>query len=221
MKRLYIVVEGQTEETFVKEMLAPYINSKLPSPIVINPTIVHTSKTGRGGGNNYEHYKNDVKRFLKAEANNRELLVSMFLDFFRCPTNMPRYTEWSKLPSKAEQVRGAEQAMAEDINDSRFIPYIQLHEFEALLFSSGQGFDEYFKTQSQQLKSIVNQYANPEDINTTPNGAPSKRIEAIIPEYDKVAHGNILALEIGIEPMLERCPHFRSWVEALVERCQP
>ncbi|MEG2243767.1 MAG: DUF4276 family protein, partial [Muribaculaceae bacterium] len=110
---------------------------------------------------------------------------------------------------------------SEKIGDNRFIPYIQLHEFEALLFSNNNGF-EYFYDEiiSSQTNKIINQYRNPEDINTTPNGAPSKRILAIKKDYDKVIEGNLIAMEVGINSILKECPRFKSWIDNLIQMCR-
>lgn len=114
-----------------------------------------------------------------------------------------------------------EKAIKNDINDWRFYPYIQLHEFEAVLFSSDKGFIKYFdEDNALELQEIVDKYENPEDINSTPDGAPSKRLLRIVPEYDKVMYGNIIALEIGITMILDRCPRFKEWVNTLINACK-
>lgn len=112
------------------------------------------------------------------------------------------------------------QKLAEDINDHRFVPYIQLHEFEALLFSSNAGFKEYFSPLEQEkTNAIVRAYANPEDINSSPDKAPSKRLLAIHANYDKILEGNLIALCVGIDTILNRCPRFKNWIEKLIAAC--
>ncbi len=214
-KRLFIVVEGQTEEEFVKDLMAPYLQEK---GIYVYPVIIHTSKGHKGGFVNYVHLKNDINKLLKSQG--QDVVVTTFVDFFRCP-ELPGMDEWSRIPDHHERVVEMENALKNDINDLRFHPYIQLHEFEAVLFASGCGFKKYFdEKQSLQLQGIVDHYENPEDINSTPEGAPSKRILRIIPEYDKVMYGNIVALEIGISTILDRCPRFREWVDTLITVCR-
>lgn len=214
-KRLYIVVEGQTEEEFVKDLMAPYFQDY---GIYIYPMIIHTSRGHKGGFVNYEHLKNDINKLLKSQGD--DVVISTFVDFFRCP-ELPGAEEWSKIPNHYERVVKMENAISQDINDWRFYPYIQLHEFEAVLFSSDKGFIKYFDYEHAcQLQGIVDSYDNPEDINSSPEGAPSKRLLRIVPEYDKVMFGNIVALEIGISTILEKCPRFRAWVELLIQRCR-
>lgn len=217
MKRLYIVVEGQTEQEFVRTILAKYLAKYEIYSVVAIP--VKTSKIGRGGLVNYLHLKNTIQCLLK-ESSSRDILVTTFIDYFRIPTNMPGYEQALALASNNEKISLLEQKLAEDIWDERFIPYIQLHEFEALLFSNNSGFEYYYKHDiASQTAKIVDKYANPEEINSKPETAPSKRIMAIIPQYEKVVHGNLIALTIGIQPMLDKCPRFAQWVQSLIVRC--
>ncbi len=216
MKRLYIIVEGQTEQEFVNSMISPYMQQY--GIYNVTPVLIRTSKTGRGGFVNYEHLKNDTKKLLFSIKT--DFVVSMFVDFFRIP-EVPQKDRWEKKATHIEQVEEMEQCIAEDINDRRFIPYIQLHEFEALLFSSNKGFETFFsETNAKNTQQIINTFNNPEDINTSPKGAPSKRLLAIKDDYDKVIEGNLIALEVGFNEILARCPRFRAWIEKLIEACK-
>lgn len=216
MKRLYVIVEGQTEQEFINTLVAPYLQNY--GIYSVTPILIHTSKTGKGGFVNYQHLKNDAKRLLNSQK--QDVVVSMLVDFFRCP-EIPDKEKWSAKASHMEQVKAMEQCIKEDINDARFIPYIQLHEFEALLFASNKGFEIYFnKEESAATQSIIAQYENPEDINTTPEGAPSKRILSIKNDYDKVLEGNLIALETGFPAIMEKCPRFRAWIETLIDSCK-
>ena len=182
MKRLYIIVEGQTEQEFVNSLIAPYMQQH--GVFSVTPLLIRTSKTGRGGFVNYEHLKNDAKKLLSSKKS--DFVVSTFVDFFRIP-EVPQKERWEKKATHIEQVEEMEQCIAEDINDSRFIPYIQLHEFEALLFSSNKGFEFFFsEDNAKDTQHIIDTFSNPEDINTTPAEAPSKRLLAIKDDYDKV-----------------------------------
>lgn len=214
-KRLFIVVEGQTEEEFVKELMVPYFQER---GIYVYPVIIHTSKGHKGGFVNYGHLKNDINKLLKSQG--QEVVVTTFVDFFRCP-ELPESDKWGFISNHRERIAEMEKAIKNDINDWRFYPYIQLHEFEAVLFSSDKGFIKYFdEDNALELQEIVDKYENPEDINSTPDGAPSKRLLRIVPEYDKVMYGNIIALEIGITTILDRCPRFKEWVNTLINACK-
>ena len=99
--------------------------------------------------------------------------------------------------------------------------YIQLHEVEALLFSNNNGFEYYFSEEcAKKTNNIVSSYENPEDINSSPEGAPSKRLLALKSEYNKVLAGNLIALEVGIMSMLEKCPRFNGWITQIIDTCK-
>ena len=140
MKRVYIVVEGQTEQEFVNSVISPYLqNSGILS---VTPVLIRTSRTGRGGMVSYSHLANTIKPLLMSEKS--DYIVTTFIDFFRLPHDMPHYGDSMKKPDKIEQIKSLEEAINKAIDDRRFFSYIQLHEFEALLFSSNKGFEYYF-----------------------------------------------------------------------------
>ena len=216
MKRLYIVVEGQTEQEFVNTLLRPWLNGY--GILDVTPVLIKTSKHGRGGHVNAEHLKNTINGLL-CESNDRDLVVTTFVDFFRIPNNMPGYAEAMQLADSADQVAALEQGLADVIHDWRFVPYIQRHEFEALVFSSNAGFEKYCnEEQSTKTAAIVDAFQNPEDINSSQETAPSNRLKALIPTYDKVIMGNLLALEIGMTIIIARCPRFAAWLQTLLQR---
>lgn len=214
-KRVYIIVEGQTEEAFVKEILAKYLER---FEIYVTPIILQTSRGHKGGFVNYEHLRRTLIPLLHSQG--KDIVVSTFLDFFRCP-DLPEKHLYENISDHRERVGCMEEAIKRNINDWRFFPYIQLHEFEALLFSSVKGFEKYFsEDENLQLRNIIRDFQNPEDINSTPEGAPSKRLLKIVNGYDKIIYGNIVALEIGIETIMKKCHRFRSWVETIVKKAQ-
>ena len=132
---------------------------------------------------------------------------------------MPHYGDSMKKSDKIEQIKSLEEAINVAIGDRRFFSYIQLHEFEALLFSSNKGFEYYFRKNSQK-RQLPSFRLTTEDINTSPKGAPSKRLLAIKSDYNKVLEGNLIALEIGIKSILEKCPRFAGWINSIVEKCK-
>ena len=182
MKRIYLVVEGQTEQEFVNSLLAPYLGSF--GLLSVTPILIRTSKIGRGGLVNYRHLVNTINGLLKTSTRT-DFILTTFVDFFRIPHSMPEYDASMAKPTKIGQVESLEQTLADIINDRRFLPYIQLHEFETLLFSTNNGFEHYFMAQqANETQSIVTRYKNPEEINSTPQGAPSKRILSIHEDFD-------------------------------------
>lgn len=216
MKRLIIIVEGQTEEEFVKEVLAPYFHRYELYSII--PIKIATSKVSKGGFVNYAHLYNDANGYLREP----DTIVTMFVDYFRIPTSVPQYNNCITNNALVDdKINCLEQAIASSINNPNFIPYIQKHEFESLLFANNDGFQSLYDSSIfNQTLSVINNYPNPEDINSGANTAPSKRLYDIIGNYDKVADGNMIALEIGIDNILSNCPRFRDWVNLLIQRLQ-
>lgn len=218
MKRLIIIAEGQTEEEFINKSLMPYFLGK--GIYAVSAIKIQTSRGHKGGFVHYSHLRNDLIQKL-SESN---VIVSTLVDFFKIPTSVPSYQEMSKFSNIDDKIDLLLKGMRDDINNRRFVPYIQKHEFEALLFSSNIGFEEMYDNPKifQATKSIIDKYDNPEDINNHPNTAPSKRVTKIIAEngekYNKVVDGNLIAETIGIEIIIEKCPRFKNWLDVLVSK---
>jgi hypothetical protein len=213
MKRLIFIVEGQTEEEFVNQLLAPYfLKFGIHSVSAIK---VATSSTSKGGFVNYEHLKNDILKRIR-ESN---IVVTTFVDYFRMPTNTPEYGKSQSEVEIDNKISSLENAIEKDIRFPNFIAYIQKHEFEALLFSFNVGFENLYNSEIYtQTAKVIAGYQNPENINSRPKYAPSKRLITIMNGYEKVFEGNMIALELGIDIILEKCPRFKAWVEKLIVR---
>lgn len=213
MKPLYVLVEGQTEEEFFKENLIPYFAER--EIYDARPIKIITKGGYKGGFVNYDHLKRDAHLLLKQR---NDVIVSTFVDYFRIPNNIPDYVRCRKIYNVDDRLICLEEAMKNDIGSDRFLPYIQKHEFEALLFSSNRGFEYCFESgEAKETEKIVNAYPNPEEINDQPVTSPSNRLKQIRPIYNKVLEGNTVALEIGLETILEKCPRFNAWIENLVK----
>jgi hypothetical protein len=215
--RLYVMVEGATEESFVNEVLAPVLWSRQVSPI---PLIV--GSPGHKGGNvKYVRVKKDVLTQLKQDR--RAYCTTMF-DFYGLGEGFPGTPLLPNLQN-IEKVTRIEQAVKADIvaeipefrPQERFIPYLQLHEYEGLLFSDPVALAVGIKQPhlSPQFEQVRLRFATPEDINDDPNTAPSKRVIQVYPRYSKVLDGTLAAKSVGIARMRQECPHFRRWIESL------
>lgn len=213
-RSLIIIVEGQTEEEFVNESLRPWLSRQGIHDV--RAIKIRTSQTSKGGNTDYAKFKNDVLRILKKES---DVLVTSLIDYFRLPKQFPKQEEAKKIAVPEKRVKFLEESLASDIASKRFIPYIQLHEFESLLFVQMKGFEALPGITARQLadvQKIIENYPNPELINDNPQTAPSKRLLAAFPPFKKVLHGNYIILENGFPALLEKCPRFRAWAEALV-----
>src|SRR5690606_14075050 len=176
MKRLLIVVEGDTEKEFVDKVLSPYLYSKGLRSVVCFK-IKHT----KGGLTKYQHLKTDLVNCIYES----DVLVSTLIDFYALPKDFPK-NEFSKtIVNKADRLTFLERAIVEDLETEKgrdfpnLLPYIQLHEFEALVFSSIDAIKLLYSNEDakfNELEQIMNAYPNPEDINDSPQTAPSKRL---------------------------------------------
>ena len=222
MARLYLFAEGQTEQTFADNLLKPHLaqhNVFMNKPL----RIAHAKKKGRvhrGGGRNYAPMKNDLTRFLKQDRAKDAFFTTM-IDLYAIHPDFPGLAEAEDMrQNPLERVRFLEEKFKEDIGDQRFIPYIQLHEYEAYLFSELTCF-EYLDSESKQevetLQATVSQYESPELINDGPQTAPSKRIIAQFPDYGraKSTFGPQLAEKIGLQSIRSHCLHFHEWLTEL------
>lgn len=219
--RLHIIAEGQTEERFVKEALVNHLSAfNVFSDVRCVLTSKDRSKKYRGGLISYQKAKSDIQNWLASDANADARFTTMF-DLHALPNDFPGFDEAIKKRDPYEEINILEQAMYADINDRRFIPYIQLHEFEALLFSKPSMLAlEYFEhtKELKQLENILLSFSNkPELINDNPQTAPSKRIIHLIPEYEgnKVNVGAVIAALIGLDHLRTSCPHFNEWIAKL------
>jgi hypothetical protein len=115
-----------------------------------------------------------------------------------------------------------EKAMINDLNEKlhhRFIPYLQLHEFEGLLFTDIDVFYNQVPTDSiigkEELEAVFAEFSNPELINDGRDSSPSHRLKRIIKGYNKIVYAGILAEAIGLNQIRNKSPRFNSWIEKL------
>lgn len=189
-----------------------------------NPVLIaHAKKRGkthRGGVDRYLPMKNDILRFL-AQEKDADVFFTTMIDLYGIHTDFPGLNEAEKLRHVPEErVEFLEQHFAQDIGDSRFIPYIQLHEYEAYLFADPSWFEYFYDHHANEiaaLKAIAGSKVTPELINDGQHSAPSKRIIAQIPDYDdaKAAVGPQVAELIGLDVIRNKCPHFSAWLARL------
>ena len=217
--RLNVTVEGQTEETFVRRVLAPYLG--LLSVGAYVRCVTTRRKKGikfRGGMIPYPRVKKEMERWMKEDRGDDARFSTMF-DLYQLPTDFPGYEEASRSEDAYEKVKLLEGSLANDMGDSRFIPYIQLHEFEALLLSDPQKLDSQFDDSDavERITALVSQFSSPELIDDGIDTAPSKRITAAIPAYEsmKRSAGPLVAERIGLQTMRAKCCHFGEWLSKL------
>ncbi len=214
MRAVYIIAEGQTEEQFINEILRPYFFRF--NIYDVRAILMETSPGYKGGDVTYNRYKYNIQLLLKQESN---IIVTSLIDYYKLDTGFPNYNESQIIQDKFMKLDSLEEAIGNDISNPRFIPYIQLHEFEGLLFSSMEGFN-YLTDVPQDnliiLEQLVNSYNNPELINEGVRTAPSKRLMSLIPGYQKTFHGPIIADEINIDVIISKCKRFENWLSNII-----
>jgi len=217
MKRVHIVCEGQTEEMFVKELLYPPFLSK---GLCLIPVLI--GKPGHKGGNfRFERLLADVRNQLMGDST---AFCTTFFDFYGLPNEFPGKTAAAGKAHSQEKAQIVCDAMVEKLTGKlgddamhRFIPYIQMYEFEALLFSDPDGLARGVNCSdlSDDFSKIRNSFDSPESINDSPRTAPSKRICSKVSGYEKPIYGSLAALEIGLPVMRQECPLFDAWLTRL------
>ncbi|MEB3216317.1 MAG: DUF4276 family protein [Nostocales cyanobacterium 94392] len=207
MIRIHVFVEGQTEETFVNEVLYEHFQKK---DIYLNPILVKTSANAKGGVVSYGKIKPQLQR--KCREDGTAFVTTMF-DLYGLPNDFPGRDSLPKNCDSFQKAEYLEQQMYKDIDNRNFIPNLLVHEFEALLYSQPQVFAEWFDASVVNiLQGDRNQFTSPEHINDHPQTAPSKRILKCCPTYQKPLHGSLLAIEIGLDIIRQQCQHFHQWL---------
>lgn len=213
--KLNITTEGETELKFVKNTLAVYLSR---FNIDVFGRSVQTSTGFRGGMTTYNKAKRDICAWLNRNASGEWKFTTMF-DLYGLPKDFPGYEDALKKKDPYEKVRVLEEAFKKDIDDYRFIPYIQLHEFEALIFADPDKLTLEFPDKEAAIQNLVelSRGGNPELIDDFPDTAPSKRIIKEIKAYEKnkSTSGPNVVESIGILNLKEKCRHFREWITKL------
>jgi hypothetical protein len=216
VSKILILVEGQTEETFVREVLAPYLeeNGVYPIPkLVTTKRVKSRSPDFKGGISSYGKIRKDIVRLL---GDTSAAIVTTMIDFYGLPADFPG-RESTPPGSCYDRVAYLEAEMQRDINHCKFLPYLALHEFEAMMFVDPQQIAKAFpdRNMRRELSAIRTQFDSPEEIDDSSQTAPSKRLEKLFPEYRKALHGPLVILEIGIGRIRAECPHFDAWLQVL------
>jgi hypothetical protein len=211
MKRLHIFCEGQTEEAFVNVML---YNHFLFKNIIVNPIVVRTSKKGKGGVSTYGKIKKQIEKKCQED---RSSFITTMLDFYGLPKDFPcEESDSKKRENTYQQALTTEKSFQNDIAHTNFVANLMIHEFEGILFSQPEVFDDFFEENTfEKMSSDISLFESPEHINDSPETAPSKRIISYYPTYQKISDGILIAQKIGLDRIRERCQHFGNWIEKL------
>ncbi len=221
MRRLFVHVEGETEEAFVNALLRDHLIGG-HGYAAVSARLLGKARmqSKRGGIRSWEVVKREIVRNLKED---RGILATTMVDYYGLPDSWPGRAAGAGLPfvERAEAVEGAIFAdVASYIGERdarRFIPFVVMHEFEGLLFSEPVLLAEAIgiPDKASALQAMRDEFGTPEEMNDSPRTAPSKRLESIAPGYEKPLMGVLAARSIGLGRIRAACPHFDGWARRL------
>ena len=220
MKRALILVEGQTEERFVKDVLAPHLAALqlYIVPTLLTTKVVKNGPNFKGGVTSFEKFEADLRRLLAgAGAGSGSALVTTMLDYYRLPNDFPGMATRPAPMAFPTRIIHVETSLSNHFHDGRFLPFLALHEFEAWVFSCPHTLPAVMAEPAKQPKfaSVCNSVKTPEQINERPGYNPVARIESLFPSYRKPLHGPVATQRIGLQMIRGRCPHFNAWLDRL------
>ena len=221
MKRLYLTVEGQTEARFAVEVLQVHLcafNVFLFGPRFTGP---HGRRGGRipqgGMFNTFRHIQEDIRRWL-LEDQSPDARFSMMVDLYSLPEDFPGYEAAQTIVDPLARATYLEQALGQELNDPRFLPYLQVHEFEALILSRPDIVGELYEASAAAVTQLVADCAafpSPEHIDHGQHSHPKARVRACFPDYDENVAGPLLCGMLGLAFLRETCLHFGEWLDLL------
>ncbi len=219
---MVVLVEGPTEQRFVKQLLGPYMAKR-----GVYLTSIILDKPGEKGGDiKFARAKNDIGKHLKQR---RDTWITLLVDYYGIRRDWPGYAESKRQTNHTkkadimnrETAAQVQELFPEENRKRRFIPYVSMHEIEALYFSDPACLAEKIGVAQKDVDAILRECGEPEKINDHSKTAPSKRLEALSDRFKKTSTGIAIAAEIGIDKMRKGCPIFDSWIrelELLAER---
>ncbi len=212
MSRVYLLVEGQTEEAFVNELMVPFYAR---IGLYLTPIIVSTSAGHKGGMISFAKTRPQIEKLCKQDE---AAYVTTLFDLYALPEDFPgkRSPVYPMSGNGWQKAKFLEDELALVVNLPNFIPNLLVHEFEALLFSKLEVFEQWTDDDRVLEPLILARKKNaPEDINDGPHTAPSKRILSAMSGYQKTFHGPLIACDIGLDAIRAECPHFDAWLHNL------
>lgn len=219
MVEVIVIAEGQTEEKFIKQVVAPALRQL---QVFVKPQTLHTSRGAKGGAVTFDRLKYNVRNTLRQNPNS---VLGTFLDLYALATDFPAYVEAKSKPDVYSRVVCLESALREAVvayvgcRPERFLPHIQPYEYEGLLFSDVAALSTLEPTWSKSLIALGKARKSadtPEHINDGFDTKPSKRLQDLLhPKYKKTTHGPRAAERITLEVIERECVHFKAWMDAL------
>lgn len=218
MRRVLVLVEGQTEEVFVNQVVAPVLDRQ---GLHLIPKILTTNarKDGRqfkGGVSSFARLRRDLLRLL---GDTGVAAVTTMFDYYGIPRDFPGLDD-APAGDAYRRVEHLERALRANLDHPKLLPYLSVHEFEALVLA---GPDELAKTLLttggdrglRELRDVLGTVESPERINDGETTHPSARLQQWFPRYQKTLHGRLVTARIGLPRLRRACPHFDAWIAKL------
>lgn len=226
MIRVVVVCEGETEEEFVRDVLAPAFYGL---NLYLEPQLVETSPGHRGGALNYDRVKLHLRNTLRQKS---APMVTTLFDLYKLDKRFPGFEQSGTLPDLGQRLAVLRRELHSDVvatagcQPGRFIPHIQPHEFEALLFSDVStltGIEPGWQAATHALTAVRAAAASPEHINDRPDTKPAAHLarELSNPHYRKRRHGPVAAQKIGLAKIEAECAFFAAWLTQIRALAQP
>ena len=207
------LVEGTTERIFLADLVAPYLTGR---GVYLTPIVI--SKPGQKGGDvKFARVRNDIGLHLKQRG---DTYLTLFLDYYAIRSDWPGLAEAKTQSTPGDKADKINRATFDEVVKLfgeygvywRFIPYIAMHEFEALLYSDPQMLAAQLGVPQTEIEAILAECGEPEAIDDSPLTAPSKRLETLSGRFKKTSTGIAIAKAIGLTAMRQQCPLFDGWL---------
>lgn len=176
MRRLHLLVEGQTEEIVARDVIA----SRFTDPDVWTTFSIYKTKRPAGG----PAHKGGLSHWAKLRQELRLLLqdssitvLSTLFDYYAFPEDAPGMTDRLN-GTPYDRVAHVERALLAAIDDKRFLPHLVLHEMETWVLADCPRLGEVMGDSEAPdgLSEVVREEGGPELVDDGVHTAPSKRI---------------------------------------------
>jgi len=213
MKRGLILVEGQTEQAFVRDLIRPHLHTLGLDliPTVLTTRRVKSGADFKGGISHYAQVDREVHLLLRDSS---AVVVTTLFDYYGLPGDFPGMSDRPDGPGRADHV---EHAFKSAIGHPRFDPHLVLHELEALAFADPAATAAALGQPrlAAELTAIRDRAGGPEAINEGRDTAPSRRLAKLHPPYVKLLHGPRCLSGAGLVKIRAACPRFDGWLRRL------
>lgn len=217
-RRLHILVEGQTEETVVREVFEPHWEAAgwLVTASILKTKVPAGGRAYRGGVTSWAKLEREIRHLLHDSS---LTVLSTVIDYYGFPDDAPGMADRPQGGSML-RVGHVENAVAAVIGDRRFVPHLALHEAESWVFAAAEQLGEWYDDAdlAARLRSDTDAAGGPELVNDGPATAPSKRLLCYRPDYAKTLDGPAAIAELGLPELRVRCPHLDGWLGRLATR---